>query len=84
MGSVVGNEFSWWDDQTTIHHNPDFNPASGKAILKYWKQPTDGLYIPLTYSMWGGLAFVAESPGRTPRGFTSARGCTTGRVCCCT
>jgi hypothetical protein len=61
MGGVVRNEFTWWDDQDTIHHNPDFNPPSGKAILKYWKEPKDGLYIPVTQSMWGGLAFIAET-----------------------
>jgi hypothetical protein len=62
MGGVVGHEFSWWDDHITIHHNPSFNPPSGKAILEYWKRPAEGLYIPVTYSMWGGLAFVAETP----------------------
>jgi hypothetical protein len=65
---VVRNEFTWWDDQQTIHHNPDFNPTSGKAILKYWKEPAQGLYAPVTFTLWGGLAYVAETKRAQPDG----------------
>jgi protein O-mannosyl-transferase len=68
MGGVVRHEFSWWDDQTTIHHNPAFNPPSGHGVLKYWKEPAEGLYAPLAYSMWGGLAYVAEMKSTNDEG----------------
>ena len=31
-GRVCQNQFTWWDDNTTIHHNPRLNPPSGKEI----------------------------------------------------
>jgi hypothetical protein len=68
MGGVLRNEFSWWDDHDTIHHNSSFNPPSGKAILEYWKKPSDGLYVPVTHSLWGGLAFLAEMKGTNDEG----------------
>jgi len=44
----------------TIHHNPRYNPPSGKKIAETWTKPVDGLYAPVTYSYWGALAFAAE------------------------
>jgi hypothetical protein len=62
-GRVCENQFTWWDDPRTIHHNPRFNPPSGKLIRETWVKPVDGLYVPVTYSYWGALAFLAEEDG---------------------
>src|SRR3954464_14475196 len=62
-GRVCENQFTWWDDPATIHHNPRLNPPSGKQIRETWVKPVDGLYVPVTYSYWGALAFLAEEEG---------------------
>ena len=59
-GRVCRNEFTWWDDPMTLHHNPRYNPPSGDKIAQTWKEPVDGLYVPVTYSYWGALAYLAE------------------------
>src|SRR5688572_30619621 len=65
FGRVVGNDFTWWDDNETIHQNPDLNPPAASGVLRYWKEPHMGLYVPVTYSVWGAVASVAyvEQPG---------------------
>jgi hypothetical protein len=60
-GRVCGNDFTWWDDPMTIHHNPRYNPPSGQKIAQTWKEPVNGLYAPVTYSYWGALAYAAET-----------------------
>src|SRR5688572_11068636 len=60
FGRVCWHEFTWWDDQMTLHHNPRYNPPSGPKIAETWLKPVDGLYVPVTYSYWGALAYAAE------------------------
>jgi hypothetical protein len=62
-GRVCDNAFTWWDDPMTIHHNPRYNPPSAKQIRETWVKPVDGLYVPVTYSYWGALAFLGEEDG---------------------
>lgn len=62
LGQVIGHQFTWWDDQRTIHHNAQFNPPTREGIAQTWKKPAYGLYVPLTYSYWGALAYAAEKP----------------------
>jgi tetratricopeptide (TPR) repeat protein len=61
-GRVCWHEFTWWDDQMTLHHNPRYNPPSGPKIAETWTKSVDGLYVPVTYSYWGALAYAAELP----------------------
>lgn len=60
MGRVVNNEFLWWDDNVNLHHNPDMNPPTFHSVIKYWWTPAQALYIPVTYSIWGVLAWMAR------------------------
>jgi hypothetical protein len=60
MGRVVNNDFLWWDDNVNIHHNPDMNPPTFQSVIKYWWTPSQALYIPITYSIWGILAWMAR------------------------
>jgi len=62
MGRVVSNQFTWWDDQKTIHHHPDLSPPTGASIAKAWSKTEYGLYAPLTSSYWIALARFAEMP----------------------
>src|SRR5436189_186063 len=60
LGRLSFSGFTEWDDSLTIHRNPDLNPPTIQSILKYWRHPHMSLYIPVTYSVWGVVAFVAE------------------------
>jgi hypothetical protein len=56
--------FTWWDDQETIHQNPKLNPPTLETLRYYWttagEKETMGLYVPVTYSVWAGLARIAH------------------------
>jgi protein O-mannosyl-transferase len=56
------NDFVGWDDNHTIYKNPAFNPPSLSAIMAFWspKHPQAGLWIPVTYMVWGALAPIAH------------------------
>src|SRR5687768_16294610 len=57
---VPTHGFTRWDDHQTLHRNPDFNPPTLAGIARYWSEPEAGLYIPVTYTVWGMLAIVAQ------------------------
>jgi len=59
LGGVVGNDFSLWDDPGTVWNNPDLNPPTWSGVLRYWREPAHGLYIPVTYSVWAAIAAMA-------------------------
>jgi hypothetical protein len=58
--------FTWWDDQYTIHGNPRLNPPTLSTLGFYWnpanagENTTMGLYVPVTYTVWSGLALLAH------------------------
>lgn len=64
MGSVLGNGFSAFDDEHTIWENDRLNPprwSGNDSIASYWgewRKGHLGLYIPVTYTVWGILAHV--------------------------
>src|SRR3954463_115765 len=60
LGRLCTYEFIWWDDNETLHQNPNFNPPTIPNILSYWSHPHMSLYIPVTYTVWGGLSFIAQ------------------------
>lgn len=61
LGRLSAADFVQYDDPQTIATNPAFNPQPQLAkILAYWDIPELNLYIPLTYTVWGALAFVAR------------------------
>jgi len=64
--TAVYGEVSWfhflpfWDDDTNIHRNPLYSPLSWESIAVFWKGPFQQLYIPVTYSAWGGLVALSR------------------------
>lgn len=50
----------FWDDDTNIHRNPLYSPLSWKSIAIFWEGPFQQLYIPVTYSVWGGLVALSR------------------------
>ena len=60
LGRVCVNEFAGWDDPENISTNPYYDPPTLRGIAHFWAGPTTGMYIPLPYTLWGGLAYVAR------------------------
>src|SRR4051812_21001123 len=63
FGRIATNDFTWWDDSGTIHHNPLLNPPTVKNVLWYWSHSDRGLYMPVTFTVWAGIAAIARLQG---------------------
>lgn len=61
MGSVLTHEFTTWDDPHTIYENPAFNPPAWSHYAQFWDfhKARAALWVPVTYTVWGLLAFVS-------------------------
>jgi hypothetical protein len=61
---LIPCNFTWWDDQDTIRTNSKLNPPSWSSVGYYWanagEHTTMGLYVPVTYTIWSGLARIAH------------------------
>jgi tetratricopeptide (TPR) repeat protein len=63
FGRLLWADFSSLDDPYNIWMNARLNPPTFSSIAWYWAHPENGLYIPLTYTVWGILAaFARVSP----------------------
>lgn len=58
--AVCGHEFTTWDDDRTLRNNPHFKPPTLGGIVHFWRHPHMSLYVPVTYTVWGFLAFAAQ------------------------
>ncbi|MBC8107432.1 MAG: tetratricopeptide repeat protein [Anaerolineae bacterium] len=56
---LCGHEFTYWDDGLTVHQNPMLNPPTLETIKYYFSHVAYGLYIPITYTVWAGIAMIA-------------------------
>src|SRR4051812_14810123 len=62
---VLRHGFVNWDDQTEIYENPDFNPVTPRSVAGNWTHTRMTVYMPLTYTVWAGLAVLAHgAPAR--------------------
>jgi Flp pilus assembly protein TadD len=50
------------DDDHTVSQNPHLKPPSLSGVLRYWKRPSWGLYTPITYTVWSGIALLSPAP----------------------
>lgn len=57
---VCGHEFTYWDDNHTVFENPHLNPPTLNTIRYYFTHVAYGLYVPITYTVWAGVALVAR------------------------
>ena len=58
----VHNHGFVWDDRIDIYENPHLNSETGPEILVFWQKPYQGLYIPLTYTVWATIARFSKIP----------------------
>lgn len=67
-GRAVGYEFVNWDDDYHVSLNPDLNPPTIASVVKYWKGPQVGLYIPAVFTTWAALAVIGRLPSSGAEG----------------
>lgn len=65
MGGVAYHDFVGWDDDLHVYANRRFQPVTMAHIIEFWGAPYEHLYIPLTYTVWSGVAYVSQllTPG---------------------
>jgi len=63
FGASLGGAFLEWDDDPNIARNPLYR--SGE-IGQFWRHPYYGLYVPLTYTVWGVLGAGRFPPHPLP------------------
>jgi len=66
-------EFTLLDDAQTVQHNPRLNPPTLEHLRSYWPPIRNGkvnqefgLYMPMTYTFWSGIAAVAQTHSSDP------------------
>jgi hypothetical protein len=57
---LCGHEFTYWDDGHTVHENPRLNPPTLESIKYHFTNISYGLYVPVTYTAWTGIAAIAQ------------------------
>lgn len=60
FGSLVSAEFSFYDDNYNLFQNPRMNPPTWESVRYYWTHQEQGLYVPLTYTVWCALAWIGR------------------------
>ncbi|MDH7569305.1 MAG: tetratricopeptide repeat protein [Armatimonadota bacterium] len=54
---VRGHDFLHWDETFHVVENRHLNPPSWGGVLRFWREPYEGLYIPAVYSVWAALVY---------------------------
>lgn len=63
FASVLSFEFVTYDDPAHITRNPLLDPLSSH-LSSIWTAPYEGLFIPVAYTVWGGLMALSRAlPG---------------------
>jgi protein O-mannosyl-transferase len=61
---VLSARFVDYDDTTLIIQNAGLNPPTWRSTADFWIQPTNGLYTPLAYTLWAGVAKAEYDPAQ--------------------
>lgn len=70
---ICGHDFVNYDDNINVYANGLILRGSVADLLAFWTGPHEGLYIPVTYSLWWLLARLGEAGGGPdPRLFHAA------------
>lgn len=74
FAQAVNFEFQYLDDDLNVFNNKLVTQFSLAKLKLIWGQPYQGLYIPLTYTVWGGLGRIAAwlHPSTNPTALTPA------------
>ncbi len=55
---VIGHQFLAYDDSVDIYKNPYLQARSLDNLLHFWRYPYEGLYEPLTYTLYALAAWL--------------------------
>src|SRR5262245_47876731 len=55
------HEFVLLDDNIHVHENPLTREPSWQHLVRPWRSPLQGLYVPLTYNFWTIQGFLAQT-----------------------
>jgi tetratricopeptide (TPR) repeat protein len=58
--SAVNTHDFMWSDTELIVENQSLNPVTKKSVLGFWRAPVDGIYSPVTYTLWAALTPFAR------------------------
>ena len=56
FSAVGGFGFVSWDDNLHVTENPWLHPVTPAGVWHFWRTPYQGLYIPLSYTVYALLA----------------------------
>ncbi len=59
---TAGFEFLVWDDDQHVAANPRFDPPTLESLASFWRAPFQGLYVPLSYTLFWLEAIVTGGP----------------------
>ena len=55
---VFGHQFLKYDDPVDVYKNPYLQQPSLENLLHFWRYPYEGLYTPLTYTLFALAAWM--------------------------
>jgi len=55
-------EFVDWDDQDNVYGDARITHPSPAGVIDFWRQPHLRFYIPVTRTVWAGIASLAQAP----------------------
>lgn len=56
-----------WDDGINVERNDYLKPVTLSNLAHFWVAPHENLYVPLTYTAWGAIAYFARLPAKDGR-----------------
>ena len=62
---IFDASFVGMDDDINVYANPFLNPVSVDNVGRFWRHAYEGLYIPLAYTIFAGIALLARMPAET-------------------
>ncbi|MDH7570696.1 MAG: hypothetical protein QHJ73_14035, partial [Armatimonadota bacterium] len=57
-------QFLNWDETIHVTANEYFDPVTPERVLRFWQRPFSGMYIPVVYTLWAGIAAFARNVPR--------------------
>jgi tetratricopeptide (TPR) repeat protein len=61
FGGVLSQGFVHWDDDLHITNNPALNPPTWVSVGRFWLEPYEDLYIPLSYTFFAAETVLADA-----------------------
>ena len=65
---VIGHQFLAYDDSVNIYENPYLQTRSLDNLKHFWRNPYEGLYAPLTYTLFAAIAWLPALLSADPSG----------------